>query len=143
MASEDGQAGHHMGVGQDVIIGIESPELAGLFGDALSSLGQDLLVPGFPVGQLVAGVANLRILEPLSRLQIEFGAVVLDLFGDLEYLKDIENRLHNRSLPQNTLTLFEQDRPACLPLAIPPAVMDALRRHIELHLHATTNPTCA
>jgi hypothetical protein len=89
-----GKARHHVGIGQDIIIGIESPEFTGFFGESFSSLGEDLFVPGLPRGQLVADIADFHIIEQFRCFKIELGAVMFDLFGDLENLKDVKFCLH-------------------------------------------------
>jgi hypothetical protein len=57
-------------------------------------------VPGFPCGQFVASVTNFRVIEQLGRFEIEFCAVMFDLFGYLENLKDVEFSLHYSTLPK-------------------------------------------
>jgi len=120
---KDRQARHDVGVGQDVIVRIERPELAGLLRESLSSLDENLLVTGLPGRQLIARIAKIRVVEHFRRVKVELRAVVLDFFGYLENLEDIKLRLHDRSLPQRTLPLFSrgscEGRLTVLPRATP------------------------
>jgi len=89
------QTRHDLGVGEHVVVGIERAELAGLLGEPLPHAGPELLVPGLPGGEPVEDVAEARVGKELGRLEIELGAFVLYLLGDLKDLEDVELGVHN------------------------------------------------